>query len=525
MYKVLLVDDEILDLDGLMQFIPWGELGLDVTGAVTNGFAALECMESQHIDLLITDVKMPIMTGLELYETACKKVPGLKVIFVSGYEDFQYAKKAIEMQAAAYVLKPVNDFELTEVIKTVIGKLDMERQKAVDEKRYRESTEYVRNELIRRLIEGDFNRDTMDGFMSRNELCMDYEEFNTAVIEIDDLAWKLSNGSIENPDEELKKGMDIVNAFIGSKNIELYCRIRYNRVVLLMDGRSLKVGEYLRELVEEVSTKTRLSITVGIGEAVRGSHRIKDSYEKALMALDYKMFLGKNRIIYFGDMEEDSYENAFELENKLNLLLTAVENHCMDKVGSLFYELYERVEKLKNRNKVHNFLLYTLFRIDSFLHSVNESLEHFLKDKSTHTDELLLYGTTRDIGKWLNDVIFSITGYMNEKRQKPNKKLVAEVEKYVEGNLNTRLTLKDIAEYFAFSPNYLGHIFKEETGENFSDFLIRKRLEKARMLLSDHRLKVYEVADLLGYTNYNYFSRRFKEYFKVTPSEYAGEGE
>lgn len=133
MYQVLIADDEILDLEGMCQFIPWAELGLEVTGAVNNGFEALEVFEQKTVDILVTDVHMPGMSGMELARKALQLCPDLKLIFVSGYQDFAYVKEALSLQAYSYVLKPMDDLELIAVLQKITNELnEKQRREEID---------------------------------------------------------------------------------------------------------------------------------------------------------------------------------------------------------------------------------------------------------------------------------------------------------------------------------------------------------------------------------------------------------
>jgi len=154
MYKVLLVDDEVLDLEGMRAFIPWTDLGMEVSAAVNNGFDAYEVLERERIDILVTDVRMPNMTGLELTKRGLTLQPHLKVIFVSGYQDFQFVKQALSLQACNYVLKPTDDDELIESLEKIRGELEQRRRSADgprEESRngkwLHELTEYIQEHL------------------------------------------------------------------------------------------------------------------------------------------------------------------------------------------------------------------------------------------------------------------------------------------------------------------------------------------------------------------------------------------
>lgn len=271
LYKVLLVDDETLDIERLDKLVPWNELQIEIVGTANSAYKALELLNTISVDLLISDIKMPIMSGLELFQKAKEKNPTLRVIFISGYQDFQYVKKALQISASGYVLKPIDYNELIELIRKVTYIIDTE-----------------------------------------------------------------------------------------------------------------------------------------------------------------------------------------------------------------------------NHNRIH-------------LHDLEES-RHFIKGELSHKNE--------------NDN----HGNANVKIKGHNIKLVTNIEKYVDEHLDDKLSLKKVANYFAFTPNYLGSLFKQETDEYITDYICRKRMEKASKLLKDTNMKVYEVADNLGYSNVNYFSKQFKEYYGVSPLDYKREG-
>ncbi|WMT39988.1 response regulator [Paenibacillus sp. D2_2] len=155
MYKVLLADDEMLDLEGMKQFIPWSDLGLEVVAAVSNGFSACEVLERQDIDILVTDVNMPNMTGLELARIAIEKSSNIRIIFVSGYQDFHYVKQALSLKACSYVLKPMDDNELIASLKSIIQELIEEERRKEAEEQFGHLKPMAKNDLLFRLLEGE----------------------------------------------------------------------------------------------------------------------------------------------------------------------------------------------------------------------------------------------------------------------------------------------------------------------------------------------------------------------------------
>jgi len=167
--------------------------------------------------------------------------------------------------------------------------------------------------------------------------------------------------------------------------------------------------------------------------------------------------------------------------------------------------------------------LYLLFAINKDLKLLGENIYSVLGGEFKYLDILMKFETIHEIKDWLVKGIFQISEHLSLKKQTRNRDLIKEVEKYVCNRLSEKIVVSDVAKYFAFSPNYLGFLFKEETRENFSDFIIRKRMEKAKELLKDKKLKIYEVADSVGYKNLTYFSRQFKDHFGISPGYFRSQ--
>jgi two-component system response regulator YesN len=523
MYKALLVDDETLDLEGLKQLIPWEELDIEVIGTANSGFEAMDMLKEEYIDLLITDIKMPIMSGLELFDKARKLYPNLKGIFVSGYEDFQYAKKAIQMNASAYVLKPVDDEELISAIKGVVKSLDEEIEKISIEVHYKESIPYLRNELIHQLIEGNYNYNTLQSMIVRSGIKWTDRKLCAAVVEIDDFEWKLNNCKVE---ERAALQSSLINSLedkLSTEALGYFSRIGKNRIILITNETDLDTIEKMDLFIKNYKGIEGVSLTCGVGGTVSTPEEIIHSYRQATEALDYKMFLGKNKVITVLHMRGEASEDASKLDKELEILFNGLSSYKLDIVEQSVENIFNFVSRLHKKIMVYNFIFHILLKLDVYLHSMNESLELFIGPKSKYSDELFKLETVEDIRIWLTDKVKVISEKLYSKRQKPTSRLIREIERYVEENMNDKLTLKDVANHFAFSPNYLGFVFKEGTSEAFSDFMIRKRLEKAKEMLQDPRLKIYEIADMVGYKNLTYFSRQFKDYFGITPGDYRKE--
>ncbi len=515
MYKVLVVDDEQLNLEGLKKLIAWDRLGMSVMAGLNSGFSALEWMRENAVDILVTDIKMPIMTGLELARKAVETYPKLKVVFISGYEDFHYAKQAIAVNASGYVLKPVAEKELFGVLQGVRDDLDKERQREHLESVYKESIPYFKNEWMHQWLEG-----TAEGPNLTEEYALKFlgSPCSVAIVEIDDLKWKLNHFPEEQRAGIVQKVFDLITEKCGQEDMELLCKIGRHRVALV--AHQADAGPGLERLVAYVGSRSPLSVTIGLGAAGSTAEDVRLSYRQAREALGYKMFYGKNRLIRGSDHKEEAAREARDLNEILESLFAAMTQYRLVQIDDNIIDLFILVANLKTKLSIYHFALHIISRLDGYLNTLNENLYSLLGLESKNLDILFHFETLDDIQSWLRKRLFEISELLHMKKKHKNRKLVEEMEKYVQERLDRNIVLRDAANYFSFTPNYLGYLFKEETGQNFSDFVIKKRFEKARELLKDPKMKIYEAAYRVGYKNLTYFSRQFKETYGMTPGEF-----
>ncbi|WP_249435640.1 helix-turn-helix domain-containing protein [Paenibacillus sp. Marseille-Q4541] len=384
MYQVLIADDEILDLEGMCQFIPWTDLGLEVTGTVNNGFEAMEVFENRHVDILVTDVHMPGMSGMELARKALHLHPDLKLIFVSGYQDFAYVKEALSLQAYSYVLKPMDDHELITVLQKITNELN------------------------------------------EKHLC---DEFDFA----------FSQAAIKSIEYHL---IGKRSAHINEQHPDIYR--------MTADAKALILDKPLDRLVS--------------------------------------CLLAGDRVMVLQEMED---------------LLSAVRND-------------------NRKSQLHFIVLYLLIRIDNYVSTHLNYPVGFIPLSEMEVEQIKSHHSKSGLICWLAEHLLNLFDMDNHPRfkQKKHAKVIGQVIQYMEEHLHLNVTLREVADELSFSPNYLGAIFKEETGKSYNEYIIALRMEKARTLLQDPKIKVYEVADRVGYRYMPYFSRQFKETYGMTPIEY-----
>jgi two-component system response regulator YesN len=526
MFKVLLVDDEELDLEGLNRFIPWSEMDMEVIGAVNSGFTALDVFERENVDVLVTDIKMPNMSGLELARRGLEKMPRLKTVFVSGYADFHYAKQALSLHASNYVLKPVDNREINEVLRKVAVELREERERSDRESGLHETVPYLKNDLMFRWLEGKAESKKIAALMERYGLASIHYPAAVAVIEIDDLAWRLNSFREDQRTCMIEELFGTLLQLFQAHGIEHYCTIENHRIGLIINGTD--PAELLEHWIQKIRSCSPLTITIGLGESATCPDAVPLSYHEAKEALSGKLFYGKNRLIRGFDKRPEIIRNTKDLNDILETMFSAMSRYDLIGIDDCISDLFELVKRLDGKFSIYHFLLHAIAELNDQLHSVNEDF-YKLIDLEVQNLELIYHFETEliyhfetlgDIQSWLRRKVFTISERLQCKKKKKNHKLIEEIKGYIDERLGQDLNLRQAAEFVSFSPNYLGHLFKEEVGTNFSDYVIAKRLERARKLLQNPKMKIFEVAYSVGYKNLTYFSRHFKEVYGITPGEY-----
>lgn len=520
MYKVLLADDEMLDLEGMKRFIPWSELGLEVVDAVSNGFAACDVIKHRPVDILVTDINMPNMSGLELARKAIEKKPDIRIVFVSGYQDFHYVKQALSMKACSYVLKPVDDDELIASLQTIKQELELEGKRKEAEKHYQSMIPMAKNELLLRLLEGELHGQETKALTRLAAACgLDSLQgpLRAAVIETDELNWK----QLSMPDEAGHSDhlLQKINKLLQECGMEHACKLSKRRLAVIMQGD--RVNESFTALYDAVNSKLAVSVTIGLGEPVQEISLLPQSYRQALEALDGKMFIGRGHLIKYEEVRRTTeMRDAKTLDIRLDALFKAMSNYELVQIHDEIDNLFQSVSTLRSKFTIYNLAMYIVFKLEHYLSTLDEDLSKMLGFELSSLDIVLKFEMMDDIRSWLVRKAFEISETLRQRENSQCSRLIRDILSTMQEQMHENMTLKDIAHKFSFSPNYLGHLFKEEVGKTFSEMLVQLRMEKACELLRNPTLKIYEVADQVGYRYIPYFSRQFKETYGMTPMEF-----
>ncbi|WP_239616229.1 response regulator [Cohnella mopanensis] len=519
MYKAVLVDDENYDLEGLRQLIPWNELGIEVVCSENRSLAALSYIDQHPIDILVTDIKMPVLTGLELSRKALDRNPNLKTIFISGYQDFEYAKEALNLKADGYLLKPVDDDEIVELLRKVVTEIEATRKKDDEQSRFTESFAFVKNDFLQHLLEGRINQDALPAFLARYPLDVPVGQAIAVVIELDDVLWK-NKQAPDAGQSELQIAARTITEYIDNHRLGSWFAISPSQFAFVYSKEPSQIEETLEELHAFVSDRTGFTLTSSYGEPVEFPEGIARSYVQAKELIGNKMFIGKNRVIPPRLARLRIVKDAKDLNAILDEMFIGVANYELVKICDCMDDLFDNVRSFEHPVKVYSFSIHIASKLEAYLNTVNETYESLLGWGFEHLDVIRQFETVEDIKSWLRKTLFEISERLFVKKQSKSRRLIEPIERFIQDHLAEEITLREIANKFSYSANHMGFLFKEQTGESFNEYLVRNRMEKARILLQVPTLKIYEVADHVGYKSLAYFSRLFKEHYGITPGDY-----
>ncbi|GIM32526.1 response regulator transcription factor [Paraclostridium bifermentans] len=488
MYKLYLLDDEPFILEGLKYIIDWEEYGFDVVGTSSNGEDGFNFIKNEDVDLIITDIMMPKMTGLELISNLKKINHNAKFIVLSAFQEFQYAKEAISMGAENYLTKPIDEDELIQTIEGVKKKIEKIKLEKVD-------TKIFKNDLILKLICNKNN----DGVLDRLRLegvNLNYKNLCVVILEF------AEGGNINN---------HILN-HIDNLNYE-YCVNLQNQILIVIDKESIN-KDALRNLKDNLSSITNEQIYISRGKYVDSIDNLNCSYQSAKDIHEYKLVYPN--ISWIREYKEKSYnlENIdyIDFDHLKKLLLNKDNKESLNYIESIFSKLKKdenlTVKQIKTKS-IEVFLnVYNYFNDSKIIKGLDLYLEKVIN--SVNLDQIQLE---------LNNMIKHRQSKLEETDDSISP-IILKLLRNIEKNYSKDLNLKEISETYNINSIYLGQLFQKETGILFSDYLNNFRVNKAKNLLVETSLKAAEIGELVGYANKNYFYRKFKDIVGITPSEW-----
>lgn len=533
MYRMLIVEDEEIEREGLRDLFDWNSMGIDVVGAVESGEDAIDFASENDFDILFTDIKLTGMTGLELAGILLKRNQDLKVIISSGFRDFEYARTAVDLDAYGYLSKPIEQDELNKVIIKVLNSCKKESSEKLEKERLKklvnQSMPFLKSNFFNYLLHNTPSDSVIAENLEYFNIPFTTGQYIVLAAEIDDFE---NYKAEENQDEAYVRTFEIlecINSYKGAPSFVAF-HISEGRFCIIINTNADKrkhlyetILSYVTGLQKEINEICKLNITIGIGRATARLAEIKSSYREACKALEYKFFMGANQIINYLDITCDIKKDiTMEIEEIEKKLLSSVElcdrDTLNESINLIFTHLNSRSQY--SNAYIRNVCINLIARTSILLMEMHESYDDIFGKETLIWEKITRFENIFDIQQWFKNIFNVILDHLLERKEGNNKKIINDILKIIEENYSKNLTIMDISNEVYLSPNYISIIFKKEIGESFTDYLVKYRLEKAKRMLKETSLKVYQIGSMVGYSNISYFCSIFKNYYGVSPSEY-----
>ncbi len=524
MLKVLLVDDELIVRQYLVSIIDWEKNGFYICGEAGSGTEALEMIKLYSPDLVITDIKMPEMNGLELVRIAVSDMKvSSKFIILSGYEDFSYARTAIKYNVMDYILKPIDENELLEILARFKREIYSEIYKNAG---LSTSARTLASETLKRLTEGDINDNILlyaQQWLSLNE----GEETYYILVEIDNYDDWLSK---LNDNERLRSSQLIERIILeaigagNALNINRELVFRYGILVgeniLSMHNNSIKT--FAERLYNGFKNTDSLKVTICVGAAVKSLQDTVKSYRTSHELQKNSFFNGgQYKIIYYDSSKDIDFSDDISSIKYFNVLQEDIENFRIDAIKQTVENLFREIkENLISPNIIKAYIIK--FEFDMFASCMNVS--RWQQDANSLSEKITIPDMNESrvnvIKKNLIEFCIECADYLKQLKENKSNGIISDIESYILKNYKSDISLKSIAEIFYINPVYLGQLFKKNFGMYFTDYLHKLRIGEAMRLLKMTDMKIYEIAYMVGYTDNNYFGFKFEKIAGMSPKQY-----
>ncbi len=536
MYKILLVDDEILVRDAIRENIDWKGLDCELVGDCENGRQAAEFVENNEVDIVLTDICMPYMDGMELSEFLHDNYPDILIVIFSGFGEFEYAKKAIRYNVSEYMLKPVTAMELTKVIRKMKEKLDSRRKEqrkmeslTQTSKDYHRNVDVIRSKALETLV--NCTRDVQISLQELQKLGISFEcsSFRVAVFDMDTYSELYQVDMNKQQESALMSFVlfNVSNEIVGREKAGIAYQEGSNRICVIFTGnRSREFAEKIHGICHEIQEKVKevigIETSIGIGSWVRSPQELIYSYNLARKAIGYRYLLGGNLLF---DMEEKKTDNSINLIKELETLTDGIKAGNRQQVTETLDQIEEKIKgALVEKSYACIYLQQVIRAIGNTCQSLSDEPEKIMTQREKLLKAVSQAKSFEKAAELVKEYAGNVFDSLQELNSSSSQRQGILAMDYIQNNyMDPNLSLNSICSYLNISTSYFSTIFKEMTGETFIEVLTRTRMEKAKELLENTTMKNYEIAEKVGFSDSHYFGISFKKITGKTPTEYARE--
>lgn len=534
MYKALIIDDEAPVRQAIKILGKWGELNINTLFEAEEGYSALKILREEKPDIVLVDMKMPVMNGVEFLNVAREEFPNVKYIVISGYDDFEYAKQAIKFKVLDYLLKPIIEKELDGVLSRAVSELDLGKEKAQKELHrnieQNISVPLLKEIILSDIIEGIGKTSLMEDYkrilqIDRSDGAL-YEIVILRIINFNEVCCKKFDSdahslyfAIVNVVEELCKpwsrGFSVRNS-----------KAKYEIIIVLsvqeVEPEELKklTVSGAKSIIEELEKLFSVYSLAGIGGLCTEFETLSKSYNQAEDILNSINLLDSRNNV-FDKKEGLGKSNRISIMDKKELLINAFENGSMEYTRKILNEYFERIMQsgyfsMDDARKAAVELAWMIEDIIAQLGIYDEDIKSYFKHDSIEGH----ITSFEDLSGYVFNILEKVLEVVRKRLKLSEKANLYKIKEYIDKNFFKEIKLNMFSDKYYLSKEYLSKLFKEEFGYSIYEYALKVRMQKAKEILEDSNIKVQTISQQLGYSDCNYFSKAFKKYYGFSPSDF-----
>lgn len=514
MLKVMIVDDEMLVRVGVKSTIQWETLGFTVVAEAGNGEEALQKIEQFHPDILLTDIRMPRMDGLELLRTLDNRGIQIETVIMSCYNEFELVREAMKLGASDYLLKlSLTEKELTEVLERIKKKI--EKQKEPDSSGFFSQSD-LREKLFQKIKDPDVSSEQKRRLSENLKLCVEFDGAALMLVMIDHIYSHERMGYEYQDEQSRNMTVNLLDDYLRGKQYgEIFWTDTHKKglAIFLNQGLNLQmIAKNIQKKIEDY-----LKITVSVYVFADGMYEQCEEYiEYGLYRLQNARYLDGRGNIYCHKAEDIRIISRQTELYGLHQIKGG--KTLLEKVDILLDQLRERRFPMEECRHVFT---ESVYEEASAFHRVGGSLKNLEERTGIElVQNLRNLETLDDVRLWFADFDVYAHDYMNECRSGQKRSEIEEAMRYIHENYKRQIGLKDVAQKAGLSTAYFSTVFKKENGRSFVEYLTNLRIEMAKELLTHHEICIYEVGEMVGYPEPNYFSKIFRKITGTSPEKY-----
>lgn len=527
LFKVFICEDESIVREGLRDMIPWEKYGFEFVGDAPDGEMALPMIRKLKPDVLITDITMPFMDGLSLSKTVTKELPDIKIIVISGYSDFEYARKAIEIGVEQYLLKPITKTDMINSLEGVRKKIVEENEQKdyvkLYEQEFKKFERMTHRVFFEKLVEGSLSVEEIYEEADKLHLNLSADGYNFVIFSIRDIDQNAYSGNASGVTEGL------LNQFLQYPDYIIFrCNLFSYAVLIKGDEDSLnrmedKCVKMIREHCEENSAS--LDWHVAVGDQTRRLSGLSSCYQDANRAFAYRHIFPNQHIFTSEQLKNEQYAPDKIEINKMDagkfdpmIIRYFVQTGTVNEISTFVDDYLKSVESGVNS------ILFRYYLLVSIRVNVELALKEAGINQELITDTLPSFDTNvtaEEVRPYMDEALTLAIRMRDAEAQKRGNDIINNAVDYInEHYADEDISLDSVAEEINISTNYLSALFSNKVGLSFVEYITKKRMAKAKILLRNTSKRSGEIANEIGYKDPRYFSFVFKKNQGCTPSQY-----